>query len=352
MRLFALAFLGSTTYLAAQSAPAQQRARPQVHIVATGGTIASTNYYNAKEPSVGVDQLLRAVPALDTVATISAQQFSNVGSSSVTMAMWLGLSRTITDTLRARRALAGIVVTHGTDTMEETAYFLDLTVADPRPIVLTGAMRPADGVGIDGPANLLNAMRIAVSPAARGRGTMVSMNDEIFAARDVTKANTARPNAFVAPYRGDVGIADPERVVFHRAAERRPTFDLGTVRDLPRVDIIYSHAGADGTLIAAAVSAGARGVVIAATGRGGIPPMQRAVIDSARAKGVVVIVSSRTGSGSVSVGDGVTKRQADRDAATIGSGDLNPQKARVLLMLALTRTSDVAEIARIFLLHQ
>src|SRR2546430_798258 len=200
MRLTPLAIL---TALIAVHSSAAQATKPRVHIVATGGTIASTNYYSADPGYIGVEQLLRAVPALDSVATITAQQFSNVGSSAITPAMWLALSRSITDTLRAHPDLAGIVVTHGTDTMEETAYFLDLTVADPRPVVVTGAMRPADGVGIDGPANLLHSVRVAANPASRGRGTMVLLNDEIMAARDATKLNTVRPNAFASPYRGD-----------------------------------------------------------------------------------------------------------------------------------------------------
>ena len=341
--------LACAALLLAAPAAAQQpapAARPRVHLVATGGTIASTNYYAADQGKIGVDQLLEAVPALDTVARMSAQQFANVGSSAITPAMWLALSRGIADTLRAHPDLAGVVVTHGTDTMEETAYFLDLTVADPRPVVVTGAMRPADGVGIDGPANLLNAVRVAVSPAARGRGTMVLMNDELLAARDATKTNTVRPDAFAAPYRGDLGVADPERVVFHRAAERRGTFDLAGVRELPRVDVVYSYVGADGADVDALVAAGARGIVVAATGRGSVPPLQRQALDRAIARGVVVVIGSRTGSGSVDVGQGTNRRTGA--PGSLGTGDLNVQKARVLLMLALTRTGDPREVARIF----
>jgi L-asparaginase len=231
--------------LAAPSAGAQARPLPRVHLVATGGTIASTNYYGGESGKIAVEQLVRSVPALDTVAAVSAQQFANVASSAITPAMWLALARGIADTLRARPDLAGVVVTHGTDTMEETAYFLDLVIADPRPVVVTGAMRPADGVGIDGPANLLNAVRVAASPAARGRGAMILMNDAILAARDATKANTVRPDAFVAPDRGALGVADPEGVVFHRPPSRRPPFDLAALRELPRVDVVYSYAGAD-----------------------------------------------------------------------------------------------------------
>jgi L-asparaginase type II len=290
------------------------------------------------------------VPSLDSLATVSAQQFANVASSAVTPAMWLALARGIADTLRARPALAGVVVTHGTDTMEETAYFLDLTVADPRPVVVTGAMRPADGVGVDGPANLRNAVRLAAAPAARGRGAMILMNDEVLAARDASKSNTVRPSAFSAPSRGALGVADPEGIVFHRAPARAPTFDLAAVRALPRVDIVMSYAGADGTEVDALVAAGAKGIVVAATGRGSIPPRQRQAVNRASARGVVVVVGSRTGSGSVPVDDRPGRRPAD--APTVGTGDLTPPKARVLLMLALTRTSDLRAVAEIFQAHQ
>ena len=343
---------GAQTATPAAASPAP---RPRVHLVATGGTIASTNYYapGEQQGKIGVEQLLRAVPALDTVASVSAQQFANVASSAITPTMWLALARGIADTLRARPELSGVVVTHGTDTMEETAYFLDLTVADPRPLVVTGAMRPADGVGIDGPANLLHAVRVAASPAARGRGAMVLMNDEIMAARDATKANTARPDAFVAPVRGTLGVADPEGVVFHRLPTRAPTFDLAAVRELPRVDIVYGYAGADGAVVDALVTAGARGLVVAASGRGSMSPLQREAVERAVAKGVVVVVGSRAGAGSVAVGEGVRRRAGQPDRpGTVGTGDLNVQKARVLLMLALTRTQDPREVARIFRAHQ
>jgi len=325
-----------------------QSPRPHVHIVATGGTIASTNYYSGNQGKISVADLLKAVPAIDTIALVSGQQFSNIGSSAITTTMWLALSRGISDTLRARPDLAGVVVTHGTDTMEETAYFLDLTVSDARPVVVTGAMRPADGIGIDGPANLYNAVRVAGDAASRGRGTMILMNDEILAARDATKSNAVRPNAFTSPVRGDLGMADPERIAFYRPAERRTVFDLANVRELPRVDIVYSYVGADGTAIDALVAAGARGLVVDATGRGGIPPTQFAAISRALEKGVIVVVGSRTGAGTVDVGDGVRAGKP----GTIGAGDLNAQKARVLLMLALTRTIGAAEVATLFRANQ
>ena len=337
-------FLGAISLPATRAAA--QGALPAVHIVATGGTIASTNYYSGDPGKIGVEQLLHAVPGLDTIATISAQQFSNIASGSITPAMWLALSREIADTLRSRPDLAGVVVTHGTDTMEETAYFLDLTVADPRPVIVTGAMRPADGIGIDGPANLRDAVRVAAAPEARGRGTTIVMNDQILAARDVTKSNTVRPDAFSAPVRGALGAADPEQLTFFRDPHRGSVFDLTGVDSLPRVDIVYSYVGADGAGVDAAVAAGARGIVVASTGRGDVPPRQREALRRAMARGVVVVVGSRAGSGSVPVGDGT--RGDNHEPSTVGTGDLNVQKARILLMLALTRSSDPVEIAKVF----
>lgn len=311
--------------------------------MATGGTIASTNYYSGNQQKIGIGQVLDAVPALDSVARVSTEQFANVASTSVSPAMLLQLSRDISDTLRARPTLAGVVVTHGTDALEETAYFLDLTVGDARPVVVTGAMRPADGIGIDGPANLYDAVRVAGDTAARGRGTMVVMNDLILAARDATKANTTRPDAFVST-RGPAGRADPERIFFYAPARRQPTLDLTGVTELPRVDIVYTYLGADGAAVDALVAAGARGIVVAGSGRGAVPQLEQQALRRAAEKGVIVVSGSRTGSGGIPVGTGRGGR--------IGAGDLNVQKARLLLSLALTRTSDPAEIARIFSEHQ
>ncbi len=343
------AIIAGFAFIGFAPAVAFAQAKPRVHIVATGGTIASTNYYSAQTGKIGVDQLLKAVPQLDSIAAISAQQFANLASSAMTPALWLQLSRMIADTLKAHADLAGVVVTHGTDTMEETAYFLDLTVGDPRPVIVTGAMRPADGIGIDGPANLYNAVRVAGTVSARERGTMILLNDEILAARDATKSNAVRPNAFSAPYRGDLGLAEPEGIVFHRLPSRRTVFDVSAVRELPRVDIAYSYAGADVAAIDAFVAAGAKGIVVAGSGRGATTGGERQAIDRALSKGVIVVVGTRTGSGTVPIGEGV---RANGAASTIGPGDLNPQKARVLLMLALTRTTDRREVAKIFQANQ
>jgi L-asparaginase len=316
--------------------------RPRVHVIATGGTIGATgDYYGGRPTRLTADQLVRGVPALARVATVTAEQFYNLPSSSIGPAQWLALSRRIDDVFRADPALAGIVVTHGTDTMEETAYFLDLTVGDSRPVVVTGAMRPADAAGADGPANLYNAVRTASVSTARSRGTMVLMNDRIFAARTVTKLNTTRVDAFQAPDHGTLGVADPDLILFEQPvpASRRPPFDLRGLTELPRVDVVYAYGGADSVAVDALVAAGARGIVVASVGRGGVPATLRAALRKAASRGVVVVISSRTGSGRVPI---------TSDTTTVGAGDLNPQKARVLLMLALTRTREPAEVARIF----
>lgn len=321
---------------------AQPLPRPRVHVVATGGTIGATgDYYSGRPTRLTADQLVQSVPALARIATVTAEQLYNLASSSIGPAQWLALSRRVDDVFRADPALAGIVVTHGTDTMEETAYFLDLTVADARPVVVTGAMRPADATGADGPANLYNAVRTASAPTARNRGTMVLMSDRIFAARAVTKLNTTRVDAFQAPDHGTVGIADPDAIVFEQPApvSRHPRFELRGITQLPRVDVVYAYGGADSVAIDAFFAAGARGIVVASVGRGGVPAALQAALRKAASRGVVVVVSSRTGSGRVPIAS---------DTITVGAGDLNPQKARVLLTLALTRTRDAREVARIF----
>ena len=333
-----LALLASTPAMA-------QSARPIVMVVGTGGTIGSAgDYWTGNATRVPIADLLK-IPGLDSVATVETEQFLNVPSSSIGPARWLELSRRIAELFRTRPDLRGIVVTHGTDTMEETAYFLDLTVGGERPVVVTGSMRPSNMAGADGPANLTNAVRAVVDSAGRGRGTMVLMDDRLFAARDVTKTNSTRVETFQAPERGPLAIVDPEGVFYRSHSKGRAIaqFDIGGVREMPRVDIIYSYAGADSVAIDAVVAAGAKGLVIAGVGRGGMTSSQSAAVRRAVAQGVVAVTSTRTGSGQVPVGT---------SGNTIGSGDLNPQKARVLLSLALTRTSDPVQIRRIFAENQ
>ncbi len=324
----------------AGSPAAAQTAKPIVLVMGTGGTIGSAgDYWTGNTTRVPIAELVRTA-GMDSVATVESEQYLNVASSAIGPERWLDLSRHIADVFRMRPELRGIVVTHGTDTMEETAYFLDLTVAGDRPVVVTGSMRPSNMAGADGPANLTNAVRVAVDTAARGRGTMVLMDDRLFSARDVTKTNSTRVETFQAPDRGPLAIVDPEGAFYRTRSTSRTTaqFDISGVHELPRVDVIYSYAGADSVAIDAVVAAGAKGLVVAGVGRGGMTSSQSAAARRAIAQGVVVVMSTRTGSGRVPVGTG----------NTIGSGDLNPQKARVLLALALTRTSDPVQLRKIF----
>jgi L-asparaginase len=264
-----------------------------------------------------------------------------VASEAIGPKQWLDLSRRIAAAFRERPSLAGVVVTHGTDTMEETAYFLDLTVPGDRPVIVTGSMRPADAIGADGPANLFNAVRAAAAPGSRGRGGMVLMDDRLFAAREVTKTNTTRVETFQAPEHGPLAITDHDTIFFNRA---RPTarhvFDISNITELPRVDIVYSYGGADSVQIDAAVAAGAKGIVVAGAGAGGTTAEQGAALRRAAQKGVVIVIGSRTGSGRVAGG-----------GSRVSAGDLNVQKARILLMLALTKSSDPREVSKIFAEH-
>jgi L-asparaginase len=321
-----------------------QAPRPTVLVLGTGGTIGSAgDYWTGATTRVPIDELVK-VPGIDSVAAIESEQFLNVGSVAIGPARWLELTRRIADVFQARPDLRGIVVTHGTDTMEETAYFLDLTVGGTRPVVVTGSMRPSNMAGADGPANLTSAIRAAVDSNTKGRGTVVVMDDRVFAARDVTKTNSTRVETFQAPERGPLAIVDPEGVFYHSRSVGRTTaqFDVSSVRELPRVDIIYSYPGADSVAIDAVVQAGAKGIVVAGVGRGGSTAAQGVALRRAVEHGVVVVNSTRTGSGRVPTGS----------RGTIGSGDLNPQKARILLMLSLSRTSDPVQIRKIFAENQ
>ncbi len=336
--LLALTFLLTPATVQAQ--------KPHVHVIATGGTIS-----NAADGRITGEAIVESVPGIDAVARMTVEQFSNVASSRVTPDMWLRLSKRIATLFREQPDLRGVVVTHGTDTMEETAFFLDLTVPDPRPVVITGAMRNPSQISSDGPGNLWDAVHVVLAPDAVGRGTMLVLNDEIFPGRYVTKTNTSRLEAFQAPGVGTLGVADPDTVYFRRRPTPRlfPRFDVSGVDSLPRVDIVFAYGGADGTAVDAFVEAGARGLVLAAVGRGGAPPPLRDALERAVEAGVFVAVSSRTGAGRVPVGG--ERRLDDWEPGRgirFGAGDLIPQKARILLMLALTRTTDPSAIMDVF----
>ncbi len=318
---------------------------PKVHIVTTGGTIAAT-------PSgmLTAADLLATIPDLDAIAAVTVESFFTIGSSLITPAHWVQLATHINALWRERPDLSGIVVTHGTDTLEETAYFLHLTNQDPRPLVLTGAMRSANALSADGPANLHAALVVAAAPNARERGTLVVMNNEIHGAHDAVKAHTLRVDAFVSGAGGSLGTIYGTKVNWLRQTVRpaQPPFILTPDQPLPRVELIYSYAGADGRLIEAAVANGAQGIVIAAFGSGRLPQGQIDVIQRLLAQGIIVVISSRVGSGPVEVNYPHNLAASAAEHGVILAGDLNPQKARVLLLLALTQSTDPKAVQAIF----
>jgi L-asparaginase type II len=320
--------------------------RPTVHILTTGGTIAAT-------PSgmLTAADLLATIPDLASIAAVTVESFVAIGSSLMTPAHWGALALCINALWRERPDLSGIVITHGTDTLEETAYFLHLTNQDPRPLVITGAMRSANALSADGPANLRAALVVAAAPNARERGTLVAMNNEIHPARDAVKAHTLRVDAFVSGAGGMLGTIYGSTINWLRQAARstaQPPFVITPDQPLPRVEIIYSYAGADGQLIENAMADGAQGIVIAAFGSGRLPQGQIDAIQRVLVQGVIVVISSRVGNGPVEVNYPHNLAASTTDHGVILAGDLNPQKARVLLLLALTQTTDPQAIQAIF----
>ena len=297
-----------------------------------------------------MDELLAAVPQINDIATIKGEQISNIGSQEMNDEIWLKLANRVSELL-TKNDVDGVVIVHGTDTMEETAYFLSLVVKSKKPIVLVGAMRNADSMSADGALNLYNAVAVAADKNAREKGALVVMNDEIHAAREVTKTNTTNVAAFASPNSGKIGTVNYGTVNFYMAPLRKHTissdFNIKDIKALPRVDIIYGHAQDSGDLVDAAVQKGAKGIIVAGVGNGNLYPDLQAALAKASEAGVIVVRSSRTGSGSTSVG-------AEVDDAKLGfltADNLNPQKARVLLMLALGKTSDKVKIQSFFATH-
>ena len=337
--------------IAGESGGQPNEQRPMVSLIATGGTIS-----NRPGGRLTADQLVEAIPALDQHVVADVEQFDNVSSSMLTLDQWLELSRRINRLFRERPGLEGVVVTTGTDTLEETAYFLHLTVRSVRPVVVVGSMRPPQSLGYDGTANLLQGFRVAADPASRGRGVLVVLNGEINSARDVSKTNAQRLQTFDAGAYGFLGVVDPDRVVYYRRTERRHTssseFDVTSVTRLPRVDVVMTYQGAPGDTITNATEAGAMGLVVAGAGTGATSPGQRDAIQTISEAGIPVVIASRTGGGRVPVHPQTQDPGSESwasVAAHIGGEDLSPVKARILLMLALTVTTDPQEIQRMFL---
>lgn len=317
---------------------------PRIAIIGTGGTISSLatdpfDYVDYPETGrkLSVSEVIDQIPRLATIADLVPIPFREVGSSAIGPADWLRLVATIRATAQDD-SIAGFVILHGTATLEETAWFLNLTLDIAQPVVLVGAQRPLNTVGSDATANAIAALRVAADPQARGRGVLVVLNDEIHAAREVAKGSTYRLHAFHSGAFGPLGVVDPDRVVFTRRPERPHTaatpFRVDEATVLPRVDILYAMAGADEALARAAIAAGARGIVSAGFAPGMTAPTERAVLVEAAAKGVVIVQASRVGSGRVS------RRGWLRQQGWIGADDLSPHKARILLMLALMHSND------------
>jgi L-asparaginase len=318
---------------------AQTASLPKVYLFATGGTIS-----NRAGGRLSVEELIKSLPNLDRFARAEGEQFSNVASGAITLKQWLDLSRRINDRLKNDAELAGVVVTHGTDTLEEMAYFLHLTVRDERPVVVTGSMRNPSTTGYEGVANLEDAFRVAADPASRGMGGLVVLNDEINSAREATKTDARLLNTFTSRNYGVVGTVF-DRVAYSRKPVKRAMatseFDVSKIEELPRVDVILTYQEAPGDLIKAAVDNGAKGIVIAGAGAGATSGTQGEGLRYAAEKNVFVVTTTRAGNGTVGGGG----RGAGR---RISGDDLQPVKARILLMLALATTSDPAEIQRIF----
>jgi L-asparaginase len=339
--------------LTAWLAPAPARAQdvPRVRLVATGGTIS-----NKTGGRLSAEELVQSMPGIERYAKPEFEQFSNLASSELTLDQWVALARRLNQIFNTEPDIAGLVVTSGTDTLEELAYFLDLTVRSDKPVVVVGSMRNPSTLGYEGAANLLEGFRVAASADARGKGVLVVLNDEINAAREVTKTDALRLSTFQSRGYGILGVVDADRVAFYRSSLKRHTarseFDIAAVTSLPRVDVILVYQGADGDLIRAAADAGAKGIVIAGAGAGATSGTQQAGIDDATGKGVFVVTTTRAGAGRIAArggrGRGASGPPPDEIRRRIAGEDLAPVKARVLLMLALARTSDPAEIQRMF----
>ena len=331
---------------------AENPSKPNVVILATGGTIAGAGVTNTT--TVGytaavapVEKLISNVPELAKIANVTGEQTAQIASESMTMEIWLKLAKRV-NVLLAQDNVDGIVITHGTDTLEETAFFLNLVVKNEKPVVLVGSMRPGTAMSADGPLKLYRAVILAGTKEAAGKGVMVMLNDTIHAGREVTKTITDRVDTFHSPIVGVLGVFSGDQPVFYRKSLRKNTteteFDVSSLNSLPRVDIVYHYAGNAGTMIDAAVNAGAKGLVHAGTGNGSIGKAEYPAMENALKNGVVIVRSSRVGSGIIS-----RNGEADDDKyGFIASDNLNPQKARILLMLALTKTTDVSRIQKMF----
>lgn len=328
-----------------------KKAKSRIAILGTGGTIAgfidstiATTGYAAG--AIDIDVLIKAVPQIRDLADISWEQIANIDSSNMCDEIWLRLAKKIAKLFA--EGIDGVVITHGTDTMEETAYFLNLTIKSDKPVVLVGAMRPSTAISADGPKNLYNAVALVVNKEAKNKGVMVAINDKILSARGVVKTHSLNVDAFSSPDFGDLGYIVDGKVFFYnnisKAHTKNSPFDVSKLTSLPKVDILYTYSN-DGSAIAAKAlfDNGTKGIVVAGSGAGSIHEDQKNTLKELIKQGLDVVVSSRVAAGRVAVSD------ADKKLGFISAEDLNPQKARVLLMLALTKTNDPKKIQEYFL---
>ena len=350
LRTVRLTLLALLTILASNEALAKQNT-PTIVILATGGTIAGAAATGTQSGytsgAVTIDAMLAAVPGIDKLATVRGEQISNVGSQDMSFDILLKVAKRINE-LSGQRDVDGIVITHGTDTMEESAFFLNLTAKTDKPVVLVGSMRPSTAVSADGPLNLYNAIAVASDPQAKGRGVLVVMNDEIHAAHSLTKMSTTAVETFMSPRRGLVGTTNYGTQDYYNSPAWKHTkqseFDVSKVTTLPRVDILVACVDMSSDLIDAAVAKGAKGIVIAGVGNGN---MNKAAVDAAERaakQGVVVVRSSRVPTGLV----GRNVELDDDKLGFVASNELNPQKSRILLSLALLKQRSLADIQRLY----
>jgi L-asparaginase len=379
-------FLFTSTVHAESVTAATYQTLPNIEILATGGTIASSAASNTEvthyQVTKGVDALIHAVPEMKTVANVSGEQIANVGSGDITNEILLKLAKRI-NTLLASDDVDGIVVTHGTDTLEETAYFLNLVVKSNKPVVVVGAMRPASAISADGPFNLYNAVKLAATPDAKGKGVMVLLNDRIGSARYITKTNTTSTDTFKSVEQGYLGAIVGDKVYFYTESTRKHTinsiFDISNLDSLPQVDVLYEYQNNGEYFYDAAVAAGAKGIVVAGSGDGSLSTIsEKGAMNAAHImtpddknqyaylsslvlagggnsewaklelakitykEGAIIARSSRVRGGTVA------PAPTDAEKGFVSTDSLNPEKARILLMLALTQTRDLHAIQEFF----
>jgi len=343
--------LGALFLGGAQFTPAQQKPLPNIVVLATGGTIAGAGATGTQSAytsgAVTIDAMLAAVPSIRDLANIKGEQISNVGSQDMSFDIMLKLAKRSNELL-SDKSVAGIVVTHGTDTLEETAFFLNLVVKSDKPVVIVGSMRPSTAVSADGPLNLYDAVAVAADPNSRGRGVLVVMNDWIHGAHSLTKTSTTAIQTFMSPLRGLVGISAYGKNDFYNSPNWKHTtaseFDVSNVTKLPRVDILFACADMAPDLIDASVANGAKGIVIAGVGNGNMNKASLEAAARAAKKGVVVVRSSRVVTGTV----GRNVEVNDDEMGFVASDELNPQKSRILLSLALLNPRPNAKLQELF----